>query len=86
MVPTVAVGYSPGDHAVTRRRRLSIAACALLAVTVLGALVAPGRPSAQNSCRATCWEGYGACYKATNSRQRCQQHLQRCLNGCIRKK
>ena len=33
-----------------------------------------------------CWEAYGACYKSTNNRQRCQAHLQRCLNSCIRSK
>jgi hypothetical protein len=50
----------------------------------IGVLLAPA--SAQGSCRSSCWEGYGACYKATNSRQRCQAQLQRCLNGCIRSK
>jgi hypothetical protein len=80
------VGDWPGDHAVTRRKRLWIAACALGAVALPAVVLAPGQPSAQGSCRAICWEAYGACYKATNNRQRCQGQLQRCLNGCIRKK
>jgi len=53
---------------------------------VLSTLAAPSHVLAQASCRSACWEGYGACYKATNSRQRCQAQLQRCLNGCIRSK
>jgi hypothetical protein len=67
---------------VTRRRHLPVAAA--LVVMGLIALLVPARGEAQGSCRATCWEGYGACYKATNNRQRCQAQLQRCLNGCIR--
>ena len=58
----------------------------MLLLAVLGGLVAPNTSSAQDTCRATCWEGYGACYKSTNSRPRCQAQLQRCLNGCIRSK
>jgi hypothetical protein len=68
---------------VTRRRYLS-AAAALLAGSV--GLLAPAKLDAQNSCRANCWESYGACYKSTADRQRCQAQLQRCLNGCIRSK
>jgi hypothetical protein len=38
----------------------------------------------QDSCRSSCWEAYGHCYKSTSNRQRCQALLQRCLDGCIR--
>ena len=70
-----------------RRRYLTVAALAFVLLAGLGGgVVVPAELSAQTSCRATCWEGYGACYKSTNNRQRCQAHLQRCLNGCIRSK
>jgi hypothetical protein len=65
---------------------LLIAACAFVTMAAAGLVATPSQPNAQGSCRAICWEGYGACYKATNSRQRCQAQLQRCLSGCIRKK
>ena len=68
----------------TRRSCLSVAAGALILVAGLDGILSPAQPKAQNSCRATCWEGYGACYKSTTNRARCQAHLQRCLNGCIR--
>jgi hypothetical protein len=71
---------------VIRRGRFIVAACGFLLVLALGVLAAPSNVHAQASCRAACWESYGACYKATNSRQRCQAQLQRCLNGCIRTK
>jgi hypothetical protein len=72
---------------VTRRRYLTVAALAFVLLAGLGGgVVVPAELNAQTSCRATCWEGYGACYKSTNNRQRCQAHLQRCLNGCIRSK
>ena len=81
---TVAVARSPGVHAVIFRRRAMIADCAFFVLVLLGALALPFEASAQASCRSACWEGYGACYKATNNRQRCQAQLQRCLNACIR--
>ena len=72
----------------TRRRCLSVAvAAAVIALAGLGGgVVVPAELNAQGSCRSVCWEGYGSCYKSTNNRQRCQAHLQRCLNGCIRSK
>jgi hypothetical protein len=75
-------------HAVTRRRHLSIAAGLLGVLAGMGVLIAPAAEiNAQgSSCRATCWESYGACYKSTSNRQRCQAQLQRCLDGCIRRK
>jgi hypothetical protein len=42
--------------------------------------------AAQGSCRSVCWQAYGNCYKATNSRPRCQSLLKRCLDQCIRSK
>jgi hypothetical protein len=59
-------------------------ATGLVVMAGTGMLLAPSGAGAQNSCRGICWEGYGACYKATNNRQRCQAQLQRCLNSCIR--
>ena len=71
----------------TRRRYFTVAALAFVLLAGLGGgVVMPADLNAQGSCRAICWEGYGACYKATNNRQRCQAQLQRCLNNCIRSK
>ncbi len=76
----------------TRRRCLTVAALAFVLLAGLGGgLVTPAELNVQGlnvqgSCRATCWEGYGACYKSTNNRMRCQAQLQRCLNNCIRSK
>jgi hypothetical protein len=39
---------------------------------------------AQNACSSGCRAAYGACYKSTHDRSRCQVQLQRCLEGCIR--
>jgi hypothetical protein len=83
MVPNVATPILARRSIVTRRRCLSVAA-ALIALAGLGGLLAPSSPQAQGSCRSMCWEAYGACYKSTNNRQRCQALLQRCLNSCIR--
>jgi hypothetical protein len=54
-----------------------------------GVLVAPAaeiNAQGTHSCRTVCWEAYGACYKSTNNRQRCQAQLKRCLDGCLRRK
>jgi hypothetical protein len=64
---------------------LSFAAAAL--ALLAGSVWLTGSPAkleAQGSCRSVCWHAYGACYKSTNNRQRCQAQLQRCLNACIR--
>jgi hypothetical protein len=67
----------------------------LIAAGLLGLLAGLGvdiAPAAEmlaqraGSCRSNCWESYGACYKSTSNRQRCQAQLQRCLDGCIRSK
>jgi len=64
------------------RRRL---AAALLGLSFLAALgVWPARAHAQNACSSGCRAAYGACYKSTHDRSRCQVQLQRCLEGCIR--
>ncbi len=56
-------------------------------VMLLGAATLSEQAAAQNnSCRQACWHTYGACYKATSSRARCQAQLKRCLDGCIRRK
>jgi hypothetical protein len=53
---------------------------------LLGMGALSDKAAAQNkSCRYACWQSYGACYKATNSRVRCQVKLKRCLDGCIRR-
>jgi hypothetical protein len=66
---------------------LTVAALAFVLLAGLGGgVVVPAELNAQGSCRATCWEAYGACYKSTNNRMRCQALLQRCLNSCIRSK
>ena len=72
----------------TRRRCLSVLLPPppVIALAGLGALLAPSEAAAQGSCRSVCWEAYGSCYKSANNRQRCQAHLQRCLNSCIRSK
>jgi hypothetical protein len=40
--------------------------------------------AAENGCSSGCRSAYGACYKSTHDRSRCQVQLQRCLEGCIR--
>lgn len=66
-------------------RQLAIAAGAVL-LFGWNLLLMPAEAIAQNSCRSACWQAYGTCYKATNNRQRCQAHLKRCLDGCIRRR
>jgi hypothetical protein len=48
------------------------------------ALALTGPAAAQNACSSGCRTAYGACYKSTHDRSRCQVQLQRCLEGCIR--
>jgi hypothetical protein len=65
-------------------KKLSVILAAL--VVLLGTALLADQAAAQNkSCRYACWQAYGACYKATNSRARCQAKLKRCLDGCIRR-
>jgi hypothetical protein len=65
-------------------RQLMLVACGLLLFWLFLVFV-PATSLAQNSCRAACWQAYGACYKATNKRIRCQALLKRCLDSCIRR-
>jgi hypothetical protein len=62
-------------------QRLVLCLGALLVPAAL-LLVAPA--AAQNACSSGCRAAYGACYKSTHDRSRCQVQLQRCLEGCIR--
>lgn len=66
--------------------RQRMADASLIGAVVLTMLVTVDASAAgRHSCRTPCWEAYGHCYKRTNSRERCQSLLQRCLDGCIRK-
>jgi len=53
-------------------------------VPVLTAFLLAAPAAAQNACSSGCRTAYGACYKSTHDRSRCQVQLQRCLEGCIR--
>jgi hypothetical protein len=55
-------------------------------VVALVGVLAPAPSRAEEACRTRCWEAYGACYRSTSNRQRCQGQLLRCLNNCIRAK
>jgi hypothetical protein len=61
---------------------LLVAAAALW--LLVGSGHGPGRAEAQNACSSGCRAAYGACYKSTHDRSRCQAQLQHCLEGCIR--
>lgn len=66
-------------------RRGILPAAAGMVVALAGSL-ASGRATAEETCRTRCWDAYGACYRSTSNRQRCQGQLLRCLNNCIRAK
>jgi len=68
--------YLPG-----RRALLCLGAFLVL---LLAAVPLAGPAAAQNACSSGCRTAYGACYKSTHDRSRCQVQLQRCLEGCIR--
>lgn len=63
-----------------------IVVLAALAMLLGAAMLSEPVAAQSNSCRQACWHAYGACYKATSSRARCQAQLKRCLDGCIRRK
>ncbi len=66
--------------------RQTMADASLIGAVILSVLVTTDASAAnRHSCRPQCLEAYGHCYKRTNSRERCQSLLQRCLDGCIRK-
>ena len=66
------------------RRYTLVASAILLLALVLGtwapAMAAGGKGSCSDSCRTS----YGACYKKSQDRAKCQSQLQRCLESCIR--
>ncbi|HZT47278.1 MAG TPA: hypothetical protein VFA64_04840 [Hyphomicrobiaceae bacterium] len=68
-----------------RRRTLLIASAVLFVAVGLAAVTLPPCiVSAEASCSSGCKAAYGACYKKTQDRSKCQAQLQRCLEGCIK--
>jgi hypothetical protein len=53
-------------------------------VFVMAGVLAVPPARTEEDCRSRCWETYGACYRSTSNRERCQGQLLRCLNNCIR--
>jgi hypothetical protein len=78
MTGTVGQGGTTGPVDLPGRR-----AALCLGLTLAVAFWA-GPAAAQNACSSGCRTAYGACYKSTHDRSRCQVQLQRCLEGCIR--
>ncbi len=78
----------PGVHILTRRRCLSVAVAAAASLRSRGWAGCWRRPRRPRRAPAGRCAGRrtASCYKSTNNRQRCQAHLQRCLNSCIRSK
>ena len=70
----------------TYGRQIAITLGALLLAFTLAVLAPSHTVNAQNACSAGCKAAYGACYKSSQDRARCQAQLQRCLEGCIRSK
>ena len=69
----------------TCRSYLVIASAGLF--IALAAMLLPARAAGDDgSCSSTCRATYGNCYKKSQDRPKCQAQLQRCLEGCIRKK
>jgi hypothetical protein len=72
---------------VSLRRHIAIASAALLlAGVLLGGVVSTAVANNKESCSAACRTSYGACYKKSQDRAKCQSQLQRCLEGCIRRR
>ncbi|MBO0741985.1 MAG: hypothetical protein J2P51_11230 [Hyphomicrobiaceae bacterium] len=70
-----------------RRRTMLIATAGVfLAVALAALMVPPCFVRAEGSCSSGCKAAYGACYKKSQDRSKCQAQLQRCLEGCIRSK
>ena len=83
--PAMAQPQTTGGEVGRMRRPRRRLAAALLGLSLLAAVgVWPSRVHAQNACSSGCRAAYGACYKSTHDRSRCQVQLQRCLEGCIR--
>jgi hypothetical protein len=74
-----------GELGQTLPRRCLRLAALLLGCQIAAAVAVCSSPAvAQNACSSGCRAAYGACYKSTHDRSRCQAQLQRCLEGCIR--
>ena len=70
----------------TYRRSITVASGALLVLALAAILLVPTCGLRASSCSAGCKAAYGACYKSTQDRAKCQAQQQRCLEGCIRSK
>jgi hypothetical protein len=64
--------------------RCPLQPCLAGMVFVLAGVLTGPAARAEDTCRTRCWDTYGACYKSTSNRERCQGQLLRCLNNCIR--
>jgi hypothetical protein len=69
---------------VSLRRYIVIASAASVLVGALMVSTASGNN--KESCSAACRASYGACYKKSQDRPKCQAQLQRCLESCIRRR
>ena len=68
-----------------RRRTMLIATAGFLLTIALAVLALPPcLVRAEASCSTGCKAAYGACYKKSQDRSKCQAQLQRCLEGFIR--
>jgi len=64
-----------------------MATAGLALAGVLAALTMPPCVvRAEGSCSSACRAAYGACYKKSQDRSKCQAQWQRCLEGCIHSK
>ena len=69
------------------RRTMLIATAGLfLAVAIAALTMPPCLVRAEASCSTGCKAAYGACYKKSQDRSKCQAQWQRCLEGCIHSK
>jgi hypothetical protein len=69
------------------RRYIVIAsAAALLTGALVGGIASDASANNKETCSAACRTSYGNCYKKSQDRAKCQSQLQRCLEGCIRRR
>jgi hypothetical protein len=61
-------------------------AALLLAGAVWAGMLSTASANNKESCSAACRTSYGNCYKKSQDRAKCQSQLQRCLEGCIRRR
>lgn len=71
---------------VLKRSHILILALALAPALLSHAPAARAQQSANPTCSNSCKAQYGACYKSSQDRAKCQSQLQRCLEACIRRK